>query len=104
MLIMVKEITFSQKRIQIIIKFLAGNGLWKYLPSKMYKDFAKHEEKAYDIVLKIINKTVKEEQMDIECDNESVLLTILKTNGLDMRDKISGVMGKLTMFYIKWRK
>ena len=61
----------------------------------MYNDFAKNEEKAYEIVLKIINKTVEETQMDIKCDNESVLLTILRTDKLDMCDKISGVMGRL---------
>ena len=63
----------------------------------MYNDYVENEEKAYDFFSNFIDKILEEEQMDIECDNESVLLTILKTNGLDIRDKISGVMGKLTM-------
>lgn len=74
-----------------------GNGLWKYLPSKIYKNYVKSEELVYDTVMEIINETMKDETaMGTENERESLLLTILKTEGLDMRDKISGTIGKTT--------
>jgi len=35
-----------------------------------------------------------------DMENESILVKILKTEGLDIRDKISGVIGKLSQTYI----
>lgn len=35
-----------------------------------------------------------------DMENESILVKILKTEGLDIRDKISGVIGKLPQTYI----
>lgn len=48
----------------------------------------------YDSILKIINTILSQQHTD-ELNNSSVLLTILETEGLDERDKISGVIGEL---------
>lgn len=50
----------------------------------------------YDSILKIINTILSQQDAD-ESNNSSVLLTILKTEGLDERDKISGAIGKLLL-------
>lgn len=52
-----------------------------------------NEEKIYEIVLEIINKTLTNGDA-VGLDDESLLMTILKTEGLDIRDKVSGVIGK----------
>lgn len=43
----------------------------------------------YKIVLEIVEKIRREDH-----DKASILMTILNTEGLDHRDKISGVIGK----------
>lgn len=71
-----------------------GNCLWKYFPSKIYREYAKNEEKIYNIIVEIIKKTLKNNEfMAQDKENESILVKILKTDGLDDRDKISGVIG-----------
>jgi hypothetical protein len=56
----------------------------------------KNEEIAYDIVYDLIQKAKEDnEQMAMDCDKASVLSTILKTEGLDEREKISGVIGEI---------
>lgn len=78
----------------ISIYQILGTGLWKYFPSKIYKDYVKNEEKIYDIILEIINKTLKDgELIAQDRENESILSIILKTEGLNDMDKISGVIG-----------
>lgn len=47
----------------------------------------------YDSILKIVNTILSQHDAD-EPNNSSVLLTILKTEGLDERDKISGAIGE----------
>jgi len=64
-----------------------GNGLWKYFPTKTYKNFVENEERMYKIVLEIVEKIRREDH-----DKASILMTILNTEGLDDRDKISGVI------------
>lgn len=74
----------------------SGNGLWKYFPTKLYKKFVENEEKAYDIIYEIIAKALKDNEMMAEdSDNLSILSTILRTSGLDDRDKISGIIGEI---------
>lgn len=74
---------------------LPGNNLWKYLPSKMYRNYVKNEEIMYNIVLKMISATINdEEMMALDDEKASILLTILRTEGLDIRDKVSGVIGE----------
>jgi hypothetical protein len=65
--------------------------------SKTYRNFVRDEEFAYEVVLKIINETmaIEKEQKENERDVPSLLQTILKTEGLDIREKISGVIGEL---------
>lgn len=70
--------------------------MWKYFPTKLYKDYVKNEEKSYDIVYDIVAKAMKDNEfMAEDSDNLSVLSTILKSNGLDHRDKISGIIGEI---------
>lgn len=56
----------------------------------------KNEELAYEIVLNIINETMSIEKDQMECDTEapSLLKTILNTEPLDIREKISAVIGE----------
>lgn len=51
----------------------------------------KDEEIMYDGVMRIIERIQKEER---ENGKTSVLQTILDTDGLDQKEKISGVIGK----------
>lgn len=90
------------RKLYFILKFffnkilIAGNGLWKYIPTKLYKEFVENEEKAYDIIYEIIAKALNDNEMMAEdSDNLSILSTILRSNGLDDRDKISGIIGEL---------
>lgn len=73
-----------------------GNGLWKYFPSKTYRDYVKNEEKIYDIIMNLIKITLSDNEFMAE-DKEfsSVLLMVLKAEGLDIRDKISGIIGEM---------
>ncbi|KAL7032893.1 hypothetical protein ACKWTF_007423 [Chironomus riparius] len=74
-----------------------GNCLWKYFPSRIYKEYAANEEKIYNIILEIIKNTIQNNEfMAQDKENESILVKILKTEGLDIRDKISGVIDFLT--------
>lgn len=58
----------------------------------------KNEELVYDIISEIISKTIKDEEaMGSENDKPSLLLTILKTERLDMREKISGTIGEFNV-------
>jgi ecdysone 20-monooxygenase len=83
-----------------------GNGMWKYFPSKLYDDYVATEDKLYDVVMKVIKETLHDSEfMALDRDNMSILAMILKTEGLDMRDKISGVIGmkiaaQLTQLYV----
>lgn len=66
----------------------------------MYKSYVESEERVYDIVSAIINETIKDESiMNEESDRASVISTILKTEGLDMRDKICGTIGELLKLF-----
>lgn len=61
----------------------------------MYSNYVKNEDIMYKIVLKMISATVSDaETMAIDDEKASILLAILRTEGLDIRDKISGVIGE----------
>lgn len=47
-----------------------GNGLWKYIPTKTYKEFAQTEDLIYDIVSDIVDETIK--TGDMECQTEDI--------------------------------
>jgi ecdysone 20-monooxygenase len=75
-----------------------GVQLWKYIPTKLYRDFAKNEEIVYNIVSKIVDQSLEEELEQSESDNDvrSIFLTILQNDQLDIRDKKSGIIDALT--------
>lgn len=47
-----------------------GSGLWKYIPTKTYKEFAQTEDFIYDIVSEIVDDTIK--TGDMECQTEDI--------------------------------
>lgn len=68
--------------------------MWKYFPTKLYRDFVENEEKIYDIIYDIVTASLKDiELMAEDGGNQSILSTIIKLDGLDQRDKISGIIG-----------
>lgn len=76
--------------------------MWKYIPTKLYRDYVENEEKSYDIVYDIVAKAMKDNEfMAEDSENLSVLSTILKANGLDHRDKISGIIGEIKFVFFK---
>lgn len=71
------------------------------MPSKTYKTFVHDEELMYDTILKIIKKTLDEDKTDMihtGIYKDSILYTIMRTQGLDLRDKVSGVIGELNTY------
>lgn len=61
----------------------------------MYRNYVKNEDIMYKIVLKMISATINDkEMMALDDEKASILLTILRTEGLDIRDKVSGVIGE----------
>lgn len=69
--------------------------LWKYVPTNLYKTFAKNESIAYDIILEIIVEDLYNEHVE---NRKCLLSMILEAEGLDILDKISGLVGALQMF------
>jgi hypothetical protein len=81
--------------------FILGNGFWKYFPSKIYNEYVENEEKVYNIVMNIIKRTLQDNELMAEDrDNTSILMMVLKAEGLDVRDKISGIIGELEFLNI----
>lgn len=75
-----------------------GNGLWKYFPTELYKNYAQSEEKMYDIIVEIVKKSHKDEEFLAEDgENFNFLSTIWKNKELDGREKISGLIGELLL-------
>ncbi|EDW34836.1 GL21018 [Drosophila persimilis] len=75
-----------------------GLGLWKYFPTKTYRDFARAEDLIYDVISEIIDNELEEHKKSAECDDEgasglrSVFLNILDLKDLDIRDKKSAII------------
>lgn len=67
--------------------------MWKYFPTKLYKRYEKAEEDAYEIVQKMIVNLTKEGLRD----DGSPMSTILHAEGLDEREKVSGVVGEFLL-------
>ena len=80
---------------------ISGTQFWKYFPTKAYKTFAESEELIYDVISEIIEKILiedKEKASDTEIT--SILEKVVNAEGLDMRDKICGIVGKFKIkFY-----
>uniref|UniRef100_A0A336MAY2 CSON014590 protein n=1 Tax=Culicoides sonorensis TaxID=179676 RepID=A0A336MAY2_CULSO len=69
-----------------------GNGLWKYIPTTTYKEFAKTEDIIYNIISEIVNET-RNENLDCQTDDiKNIFLDILKNQDLDIRDRIAGII------------
>jgi ecdysone 20-monooxygenase len=76
-----------------------GLQLWKYIPTKLYRDFSKNEEIIYNIISDIVDNSLQDgtdSGQDGEDDMKSVFLTILQNEQLDIRDKKSGIIDTLT--------
>ncbi|SPP76071.1 blast:Ecdysone 20-monooxygenase [Drosophila guanche] len=75
-----------------------GLGLWKYFPTKTYRDFARAEDLIYDVISEIIDNELEEHKKSAACDDEgdaglrSVFLNILDLKDLDIRDKKSAII------------
>ncbi|CAG9806310.1 unnamed protein product [Chironomus riparius] len=70
-----------------------GTQFWKYFPTKAYKTFAESEELIYDVISEIIEKILiedKEKASDTEIT--SILEKVVNAEGLDMKDKICGII------------
>lgn len=75
---------------------ISGTQFWKYFPTKAYKTFAESEKLIYDVISEIIDKILiedKEKANDTEIT--SILEKVINTEGLDMKDKICGIVGEL---------
>ncbi|XP_030385580.1 ecdysone 20-monooxygenase [Scaptodrosophila lebanonensis] len=75
-----------------------GLGLWKYFPTKTYRDFARAEDLIYDIISEIIDNELEQHKNTAACEDEdaaglrSVFLNILELKDLDIRDKKSAII------------
>ena len=86
-----------------------GTGLWKYFPTKVYKDYARNEEILYNEITNIIDEAMQEEESNLD-GKQSIMKTVLKLKEVDEREKISGIIGKQTFFkffknfnfFVKW--
>ncbi|CRK99325.1 CLUMA_CG012599, isoform A [Clunio marinus] len=74
-----------------------GLQLWKYFPTKLYKEFGKNETRVYEITSEIIRETLQKEDIRRpETENDTILVTILKAKELEHGDKICGVVDFLS--------
>lgn len=80
----------------------SGTQFWKYFPTRAYKTFAESEELIYDIISEIIEKILIEDEGNArDCDSTSILENVIKADGLDIRDKICGIVGECKIFFLK---
>lgn len=47
-----------------------GNGMWKYFPTKTYKEYVETEETIYDIISELVDETL--EKGELECATEDI--------------------------------
>ncbi|XP_065721075.2 ecdysone 20-monooxygenase isoform X2 [Drosophila suzukii] len=75
-----------------------GLGLWKYFPTKTYREFAKAEDLIYDVISEIIDHELEELKKSAACEDDdaaglrSIFLNILELKDLDIRDKKSAII------------
>ncbi|KAI8122310.1 Ecdysone 20-monooxygenase [Lucilia cuprina] len=72
-----------------------GLGLWKYFPTKTYREFARAEDTIYDVISEMVDKALEENNanfMHHDDDLRSVFLNILEIKDLDIRDKKSAII------------
>ncbi|XP_053697347.1 ecdysone 20-monooxygenase [Sabethes cyaneus] len=76
-----------------ISKSYYGLKLWKYFPTDLYKDYVRCEEIIYDTIAEIVYEALAEEQKVCNDDDmRSIFFSILQTEGLDIKDKIAGII------------
>lgn len=71
-----------------------GSNLWKYLPTKVYRAYAKNEDILYDAVIEIMKQSSEIARLEGENEKAAIITAIQNDEELDDRDKITGVMGK----------
>uniref|UniRef100_A0A1A9W8F7 Cytochrome P450 n=1 Tax=Glossina brevipalpis TaxID=37001 RepID=A0A1A9W8F7_9MUSC len=77
-----------------------GFGLWRYLPTKTYREFAKAEEVIYDVISEMMEQTLAANEANYHTmhhdgddqDLRSIFLNILELEELDIRDKKSAII------------
>ncbi|XP_067647429.1 ecdysone 20-monooxygenase [Eurosta solidaginis] len=74
-----------------------GVGLWKYVPTKTYKDFVRAEEIIYDVISEMVEMALQEDYLvsandESEAALRSIFLNILELKDLDIRDKKSAIV------------
>ncbi|XP_070493845.1 ecdysone 20-monooxygenase-like [Chironomus tepperi] len=74
-----------------------GTQFWKYFPTKAYKTFAESEEMIYDVISDIIeNILIDDAEKASDTEVTSILEKVVSTEGLDMKDKICGIVDFLS--------
>lgn len=69
-----------------------GLPFWKLFPTEAYKKFVHAEEVIYDVISDMVeNAELQEHETYIE-ESRSVFLSILRTPGLDIREKKAGII------------
>ncbi|CAD7005251.1 unnamed protein product [Ceratitis capitata] len=74
-----------------------GMGLWKYFPTKTYREFVRAEEIIYDVISEMVEVALEEDYLtsagdESEADLRSIFLNILELKDLDIRDKKSAII------------
>uniref|UniRef100_A0A182MPH0 Cytochrome P450 n=1 Tax=Anopheles culicifacies TaxID=139723 RepID=A0A182MPH0_9DIPT len=74
-----------------------GFKLWKYVPTRLYRNFVRCEEIIYDTIAEIVYEALEEEQLNCpDNDVKHIFISILQTEGLDTKEKISGIIDLIT--------
>ncbi|XP_053680031.1 ecdysone 20-monooxygenase [Anopheles nili] len=74
-----------------------GFKLWKYVPTKLYRDFVRCEEIIYDTIAEIVYQALEEEQLNCpDNDVKHIFISILQTEGMETKEKISGIIDLIT--------
>ncbi|XP_055716426.1 ecdysone 20-monooxygenase isoform X1 [Phlebotomus papatasi] len=74
-----------------------GTGLWKYLPTKTWRDFVRSEDTIYETISSIVDKALDDEKREYnDLDVRNIFYSILSTPELDVKDKKSGIIDLMT--------
>ncbi|XP_035783806.1 ecdysone 20-monooxygenase-like isoform X1 [Anopheles albimanus] len=74
-----------------------GFKLWKYVPTRLYRNFVRCEEIIYDTIAEIVYEALEEEQHNCpDNDVKHIFISILQTEGLETKEKISGIIDLIT--------
>ncbi|XP_058060587.1 ecdysone 20-monooxygenase [Anopheles bellator] len=74
-----------------------GFKLWKYMPTRLYRNFVRCEEIIYDTIAEIVYEALEEEQLNCpDNDVKHIFISILQSEGLETKEKISGIIDLIT--------